>query len=190
MQKSLFVHPCTTCCNILKFYVFPRSLYMSLVWFSLKTVIISLKKSNLLFDECLSVHRRNKGSKPTRCYTLFYWTCNLLNMFRARLCPSSGARDYTASMACGVWFLVAGGRKVRCKAPCYASGVRDAVRLDSWLLVVGRSGARHQVMSPGWGMLFDWVEQHQVQGTTGALHLTFRPPSTRNHTPHAILAAV
>ena len=48
--------------------------------------------------------------KQIGCYTIFYWTCNLLNMFRARLCPSSGARDYIASMACGVWFLVAGDR--------------------------------------------------------------------------------
>ena len=53
--------------------------------------------------------------------------CNLLNMFRARLCPSSGARDYTASMACGVQLLVVGGRKVRCRAAEYASGMRDAV---------------------------------------------------------------
>ena len=50
--------------------------------------------------------------KPTRRYTMFYWTCNLFNMFRAHLGPSPGARDYIASMACCVWFLVAGGRKV------------------------------------------------------------------------------
>ena len=59
-----------------------------------------------------------------------YWTCNLLNMFQACLCPSSGARYYTAGMACGVWFLVAGGRKVRCRTAGCASGMRDAV----WLL--------------------------------------------------------
>jgi len=51
---------------------------------------------------CLSVHRRNMATrKPIRCHTMFYWTCSLLNMFGARLCPS-WARDCTASMACGV----------------------------------------------------------------------------------------
>jgi len=39
---------------------------------------------------------------PTRCNTMLYWTCNMLNMFRAWICPSSGARNYTANMACGV----------------------------------------------------------------------------------------
>jgi len=24
---------------------------------------------------------------PTRCYTMFYWTYNPLNIFRALLCP-------------------------------------------------------------------------------------------------------
>jgi len=49
------------------------------------------------------MHRRNMGRrKPTRCYTVFYWTCNLLNMFWACLCPSSGAPNYTAIMVCGV----------------------------------------------------------------------------------------
>jgi len=55
------------------------------------------------FDVCLSVHHHNMWRrKPTRCYTMLYWTCNVLNMFRACLCPSSRARDCTASMACGV----------------------------------------------------------------------------------------
>ena len=60
--------------------------------------------------------------KPTRCYTMFYWTCSLLNVFRAFLGPSLGARNFTAIMTCGVWFLVAGGRNVRCSTAGYASG--------------------------------------------------------------------
>jgi len=37
---------------------------------------------------------------PTKC---FYCTYNLLNMFRALIFPSSGARDYTCVIAaCGV----------------------------------------------------------------------------------------
>jgi len=35
------------------------------------------------------------GERPTRCYTTVYWTYDSLNMFRAPLCPSSGAWDYT-----------------------------------------------------------------------------------------------
>jgi hypothetical protein len=32
--------------------------------------------------------------EPTRCYLVFYYTYERLNMFRATLCPSSGAHDY------------------------------------------------------------------------------------------------
>ena len=35
------------------------------------------------------------GERPTRCHTIVYWTYVSLNMFRAPLCPSSGAGDYT-----------------------------------------------------------------------------------------------
>ena len=37
--------------------------------------------------------RREK--KPTRCHWMVYCTYSMLKMFRALLCPSSGARDYT-----------------------------------------------------------------------------------------------
>ena len=33
------------------------------------------------------------NKKPARCHLLFYCTSYRLNMFRALLCPSSGARD-------------------------------------------------------------------------------------------------
>ena len=41
--------------------------------------------------------RKLTEEKPTRCYSMVYCTYNLLDMFRAltRICPSSGARDYT-----------------------------------------------------------------------------------------------
>jgi len=35
-----------------------------------------------------------KNKKPTRCHLLFYCTSYRLNMLRALLYPSSGARDY------------------------------------------------------------------------------------------------
>jgi hypothetical protein len=39
--------------------------------------------------------------KQTRYYTMVYQTYNPLTMFRALLCPSSGARDYTDGY--GMW---------------------------------------------------------------------------------------
>jgi hypothetical protein len=49
-----------------------------------------------ILNECLSLQRRwYEEIKPVICYTVVYWTCDSLNMFRAILCPSSGAWDYT-----------------------------------------------------------------------------------------------
>jgi hypothetical protein len=36
----------------------------------------------------------SEEEEPTRCYFVFYYTYERLNMFRAALCPSSGAQDY------------------------------------------------------------------------------------------------
>jgi len=36
-----------------------------------------------------------REEKPTRCHWMLYCTYDTLNKFRALLCPSSGARDYT-----------------------------------------------------------------------------------------------
>jgi hypothetical protein len=36
----------------------------------------------------------NEEEEPTRCYLVFYYTYDRLNMFQAALCPSSGAHDY------------------------------------------------------------------------------------------------
>jgi hypothetical protein len=36
----------------------------------------------------------NEDEEPNRCYLVFYYTYERLNMFRAALCPSSGAHDY------------------------------------------------------------------------------------------------
>jgi hypothetical protein len=35
----------------------------------------------------------NEEEEETRCYLVFYYTYERLNMFRAALCPSSGAHD-------------------------------------------------------------------------------------------------
>ena len=48
---------------------------------------------------------------PTRCHCMLYCTYDTLNMFRALLCPSSGALDYMYAIAAqGVQCLVAGCR--------------------------------------------------------------------------------
>jgi hypothetical protein len=36
--------------------------------------------------------------EPTRCYLAFYYTYERLNMFRAALCPSSGATAVAFSL--------------------------------------------------------------------------------------------
>ena len=55
-----------------------------------------------------------KSKKPTRCHVLFYCTSYRLNMFRALLCPSSGARDYDVDYHIGLFFLVCYRLEVRC----------------------------------------------------------------------------
>ena len=43
--------------------------------------------------------------EPTRCHLLFYCTSYRHNMFRALLCPSSGARDYNVDYHIGLFVL-------------------------------------------------------------------------------------
>jgi len=52
-----------------------------------------------------TVIKNMKNKKPTRCHLLFYCTSNRLNMFRALLCRSSGARDYDAHYHIGRFVL-------------------------------------------------------------------------------------
>ena len=53
-----------------------------------------------------------REEKPTRCHWMVYCTYNMLSVFRAHLCPSSGARDYMCVITVyGVQCLVAGCRK-------------------------------------------------------------------------------
>jgi len=58
--------------------------------------------NNLCNHNC-TLHLKNK--KPTRCHLLFYCTSYRLNMFRALLCPSSGARDYDVDYHIGRFLL-------------------------------------------------------------------------------------
>ena len=66
-----------------------------------------------------SLYKR-RAEKPTRCYWMVYCTYNLLDMFRARICPSSEARDYTCIIAAyGVLCLGCWWSAVRCRAAGY-----------------------------------------------------------------------
>ena len=57
-----------------------------------------------------SLHMRRE-EKPTRYPWMLYCTYDMLNTFRAFLCPSTGARDYMCVItANGVHYLVAGCR--------------------------------------------------------------------------------
>jgi len=58
--------------------------------------ITNTTHKNFGFDVWLTVHRSSMWTKkPTKCHLVLYLFLlyNLLNMFRATMCPSSGAED-------------------------------------------------------------------------------------------------
>jgi len=76
-------------------------------------------------------HVHLKNIKPTRCHLLFYCTSNRLNLFRALLCPSSGARNYDVDYHIGR--IVLGLLYVGGKVQLGWSGVRLASsRTRAW----------------------------------------------------------
>ena len=89
----------------------------------------------LWFVMILFILRREE--KPTRCHWMVYYTYNMLNMFRALLCPSSGARDYMCVItAYGVQWLCCWLSEVRCRTAGYVSRMRNVGRIvqhpSSW----------------------------------------------------------
>jgi len=87
---------------------------------------------------------------PTRCNRGFYCRSYcLLNMFRAPLCPSSGAQGYyTVVAACGIsccGFQVAG--LVWCGAEGCVSGLQDAGLLALFCGVYGVGDFSHRLTS-------------------------------------------
>jgi hypothetical protein len=58
-------------------------------------VFVTIFKLNLMcIGPCIVVI--NEEEEPTVSYLVFYYIYDVLNMFQASLCPSSGAHDYTA----------------------------------------------------------------------------------------------
>jgi hypothetical protein len=47
------------------------------------------------------LYKLMRKEDPTRGYLVFYYTYDMLNMFRATLCPSSGAHEYTIAYHMG-----------------------------------------------------------------------------------------
>ena len=74
-----------------------------------KKTLIIIKMHGLYVKIDCTLRREEK---PTSCHWMVYCTYNMLNMFWALLCLSSGAWDYMCVItACGVQCLVAGCRK-------------------------------------------------------------------------------
>ena len=113
--------------------------------------------SHMPIGKDTDVMRREE--KPTRCHCMVYCTYNMLNMFRALLCPSSGARDYMCVItAYGVQCLVAGCRG---------------------------SGAGQRAICPGRGMLHDSEScKIPLPGHTACCYAPDpRQPATKHCTP-------
>ena len=92
-----------------------------------KMVYINTKPSKIFIWRILFSKEENcREKKPARCHWMVYCTYNMLNIFRALLCPSSGARDYMCVMtAYGVRCLAYWLLGIRCRAAGYAFGMRD-----------------------------------------------------------------
>ena len=73
-----------------------------------------------------NVHLKNK--ETTRCHLLFYCASYTLNMFRALLCPPSGARDYNVGYHVGRFVLLCCRLEVRCGLVGVVSGLQAKPR--------------------------------------------------------------
>jgi hypothetical protein len=102
------------------------------------------------FDRASSLICGNK--MPTRCNMFFYCRSYcLLNMFRAPLCPSSGAREYY-TVGCRLWSLVLGfqfvgmvwswGLCVRFTGCCFTGSSKKYIEKNyasSWLFTMNHN---------------------------------------------------
>ena len=105
---------------------------------------------------CLDMCREEK---PTRCHWMVYCTYNMLNVFRALLCSSSGAETICVllpPMVCSAWLLVIRGQ-VQCSRLC----VQEE------------------------GCCITWVMQHPSSWMDSLLPFTW-PPTTSNQALHTI----
>ena len=123
-----------THCIYVFFVYLIKTAIVSLYWIDLLSALTQTEGAYCAVrTEFLNtVQAMRREEKPTRCHWMVYCTYNVLNMLRALLCPSSGARDYMCiinayGVRClGCWLL-----KVRCRTAGNASGMRDVARLKS-----------------------------------------------------------
>ena len=88
------------------------ALHEGLYTFMIICRCILFRKWIFSHKSCGEYQDTRREEKLTRCHWMFYCTYNMLNMFRALLCPSSRARDYMCIItAYGVQCLVAGCRR-------------------------------------------------------------------------------
>ena len=88
------------------------SFFMNLDLFCIDNARVIYRKIRYVFGKPQRICQTYRR-KPTRYNWMVYCVYNPLNMFRALICPSSGARDYTCY--CRIWcvmhwLLVVGGQ--------------------------------------------------------------------------------
>ena len=90
-----------------------------------------MTKLTVASRNCAKTPTMRREKEPTRCHCMLYCTYDMLNMFRALLCPSSRALDYMC-VCLRLWCAVLGCwlSGVRCRAAGCASRKRDAARLS------------------------------------------------------------
>jgi len=80
-----------------------HSQYVIFIAFPRQQLLQERSKMLCLYEHCLSLICGNK--MPTRCNRGFYCRSYcLLNMFRAPVCPSSGAQEYY-TVGCCLWYF-------------------------------------------------------------------------------------
>jgi len=125
-QQCLYIIRSPTCFDIMDNVDYVKRYCCDIYFCDINCAFVGYNKN---INKC-TVHM-HREEKPTRCHWMLYCTYDMLNMFRAFLCPSSGVRDYVCVItAYGMQCLVAG---------CWGSGTGQ------------------QAMRPGRGMLHDCV---------------------------------
>ena len=118
-----------------------------------KSKALSILRLVYMYNELQHMRREEK---PTRCHWMVYCIYNMVNMFRAHLCPSSsGSRDCMRVItAYGVQCLGCWWSEIRFRTAGYASG---------------------------WGML---LEQNPPSRTHSLLPFTWPPTTSNQGTAH------
>jgi hypothetical protein len=106
--------------------------------------------------------------EPSRCYLVFYYTYDMLTMFRVPLCSSSGAHNYIAAYHMEVWFLGCWWLEVRCRlagcSPCFGHLYAHHQELKTISLLTTWKSESWVV--DGWRLGVGWLDAQHVSGTS------------------------